>query len=81
MNDLVLYIVFLLNVLYFIVGGGGFLVVFLKKIEYCCVVIEDFKFLNNLVMFGGGFYFVDLNLVLKNSLLIIGLYFVRNRVG
>ena len=80
-NDSASYIAPSSNVSHFTAGGGGLLVVFLKKTEHCRAVIEDSKFSNNSATYGGGFYFADSNSASKNNLSIIGSHFVRNRAG
>ncbi|KAL9984155.1 hypothetical protein ACROYT_G006421 [Oculina patagonica] len=69
------------NVSNFISGGGGLLVVFLKKTNHCRVVIDDTVFSNNSATFGGGVYFANSNMALRNNYSIANSRFLRNMAG
>lgn len=47
----------------------------------CYVVIENSVFFKNFVIYGGGFFLVDENLVLGNDFIVINLNFSCNYVG
>ena len=80
-NDSTDYIAPSSNVSHFTTGGGGLLVVFLEKTTHCQVEIQHTIFSNNSATYGGGLYFANSNIALRNSLSITRSRFLRNIAG
>ena len=69
------------NISHFTTGGGGLLVVFLKKTHHCQIVINDTIFSNNSATYGGGVYFANSNMAIRNSYSITNSTFSKNMAG
>ena len=69
------------NVTHFTTGGGGLMVVFREKAENCQVLIDNSVFLNNTATYGGGIYFANTNIAIRNNYTVTNSNFTGNYAG
>ena len=69
------------NVSHFTTGGGGIIVVFRRTATDCRVVIDNSVFLNNTATYGGGIYFADSNMAVRNTYTVTNSNFSGNYAG
>ena len=80
-NDSINFIAPSSNVSHFTTGGGGVIVVFRRTATDCQVVIDNSVFLNNTATYGGGLYFADSNMAIRNTYTVTNSNFSGNYAG
>ena len=69
------------NVSLFITGGGGLLVAFKGEARHCQVNLDNSTFLNNKATFGGGVYFEQSHMAVRNNYTVTNSNFTGNFAG
>ena len=80
-NDLPFFVAPSYNVSQIITGGGGLLVVFKGEAKHCQVNLGNITFLNNTATFGGGVYFEQSNMAVRNKYIVTNSNFTGNFAG
>ena len=57
------------------------MVVFREKAENCQVLIDNSVFLNNTATYGGGIYFANTNIAIRNNYTVTNSNFTGNYAG
>ena len=80
-NDLPFFVAPSYNLSQIITGGGGLLVVFKGEAKHCQVNLGNITFLNNTATFGGGVYFEQSNMAVRNKYIVTNSNFTGNFAG